>query len=300
MRLVLIAVSLIIAVECATLFVLFVPVVHDSWFIPCLSPCKYGAGFEANYTSSISFHYLNVGGVYGVCGGYQVLDARNGIDFCLANTIAPVSSPEGLILNVNMSPGTLHTGETLGISISLFNSLSTRLNLATASYNSSSWKVSGLPVAVWGGCNGMEPIEFMIVKGNFSEGELQVASVNSSYPAIFCMEGGSVNDISFLPRSSNVTTTGYVCIETCFPNHESWNLSTSFSVDGYWAYPLNNSEANDIYTPYPPGCSIQPCGVTYAYPEVGPIAQHTFTPGWYTLMVADEWGQTVLLHFSVG
>jgi len=86
MRLALIAISLIIAIECATLFVLFVPVVRDSQFIPCYSPCKYGAGFEANYTSSISFHYLNVGAVYGVRGGYQVLDARNGISFCFANT----------------------------------------------------------------------------------------------------------------------------------------------------------------------------------------------------------------------
>jgi len=86
-RLALIAISLIIAIECAALFMLFVPVVHDSHFIPCYSgsSCS-GAGIEANYTASISFHYLNVGAVYGVCGGYQVLDARNGINFCFANT----------------------------------------------------------------------------------------------------------------------------------------------------------------------------------------------------------------------
>jgi len=55
-------------------------------FIPCYSgsSCS-GEGIKANYTSSISFHYLNVGAVYGVCGGYQVLDARSGINFCFAN-----------------------------------------------------------------------------------------------------------------------------------------------------------------------------------------------------------------------
>ncbi len=125
MRLALIAILLIIAVECATLFVLFVPVIHDSQFVPCYSPCKYGAGFDANYTSSVSFHYLNVGGVYGVCGGYQVLDARNGIDFCFANTsvtlptlweercstayISPSSPNAGSICAESLAPVTLPT-----------------------------------------------------------------------------------------------------------------------------------------------------------------------------------------------
>ena len=85
----LVVVLSLIVIECATLFVIFVPVVHDSHFIPCYSGsvCS-GAGIKANYTASISFHYLNVGAVYGVCGGYQVLDARQGINFCFANTSA--------------------------------------------------------------------------------------------------------------------------------------------------------------------------------------------------------------------
>ena len=145
---------------------------------------------------------------------------------------------------------------------------------------------------MWGGCDGLEPIEFMIVKENFSLGELQAASVNSTYPGIFCVEGGGVTYVSFLPMSSNATTTGYFCIESCSPNHTSWNLSTNFSVNGYWTYPLNSSEANDIYTPVDGG-------VSYNFPEVGPIAQHPFIAGWYTLVVSDEWGQVVLLHFSI-
>ena len=226
--------------------------------------------------------------------------------FVGANSPQPVKAPPtgsssssvyGLILKVNISTDTLSADGTLGVTISLYNSLWTEINLATVPYNSSSWKVSGLPVAMWGGCNGLEPIEFMIVRGNFSLVELEAASVNSVYPAVFCMEGGSVDDVSFLPMSSNVTTTGYWCIESCYPNHESWDLSTHFSVDGYWAYPLNSSEANDIYTPVT-GCFSPSCGVTFSYPEVGPDAQHTFSSGVYTLVVADEWGQTVLLYFS--
>ena len=52
-----------------------------------------------------------------------------------------LSSIDGLILNANISSKTLPAGGTLGITISLYNSLSTEINLAAASYNSSSWKV---------------------------------------------------------------------------------------------------------------------------------------------------------------
>jgi hypothetical protein len=222
----------------------------------------------------------------------------------------PVSlSADGLILNATISSKTLRVGETLGISISLYNSLSIPLNLTAVSFNLTSLKVSGFqvngfPVAMWGSCVGLEPIEFVIVKGNFSVGELQAASVNSTYPGIACAEGGAVNYVSFLPKSSNVTTTGDSCISACSLNHETLNLITNFSVDGYWGLPLNNSEANDIYTNSTASCFSQPgqsvpCGITYNYPEVGPLAQHPFTSGLYTLAVSDAWGQTVLLYFSV-
>jgi hypothetical protein len=220
-----------------------------------------------------------------------------------APTGSSSSSLQGLILNANISSKTLRAGGSLGITISLYNSRPTALNLtaiSTKNSSSSYWKIDGFPVAMWGGCTGTEPVEFMIVKGNYTFGEFQAASANSYYPSIFCPEGGDVSFVTFLPKSSNVTTTGDFCIESCSPNHTSWNLRTIFSVDGYWAYPLNSSETNDIYTPATPapGCS-NPCGVTYNYPEVGPVAQHAFTSGLYTLLVTDEWGQTIRLNFSV-
>ena len=218
----------------------------------------------------------------------------------------PVSkSVEGLVLNSSISSKTIRAGDSLGISISLYNTLPRALNIsAVPSYNSTSWRVSGFPVAMWGGCYFFEPVEFVVVRGNLSLGQLHAASANSTYPAIGCLEGGSVSYVSFHPESSNVTTTGSFCISACEPVHPSYNLTSSFSVNGYWGYPLNQSEAGDIYTPSTASCYSSPgqsvsCGVTYNYPEVGPIAQHLFTPGVYTLVVSDEWGQTALLHFSV-
>lgn len=213
------------------------------------------------------------------------------------------SSVEGVVLNANISSETLSTGGSLGITVSLFNSLPTANNLTAISYNSSSWKFVGFPVAMWGGCAGIEPVEFMIVRGNYDVAELQSAAVNSTTPGISCPEGGSVLYVSFLPWSSNATTTGFFCIASCTPDHFNWNLTSSFSVNGYWTYPLNGSEVGDIYTPATwPGAICNggsPCGVTYNFPEVGPIAQHAFTPGWYTFIASDEWGQFVLMHFSV-
>jgi len=206
-----------------------------------------------------------------------------------------IASMGGLELRASVNATSVEPGQNIGISISLYNPLMGSLNLST----SNTWVVQGFPIAMWGGCNFIEPVEFMIVRGNFSVAELQAASANSTlFPGLMCAEGGSVFYVSFLPTSSNVTTTGSFCTSVCSPYHESWNLSTSFSVNGYWAYPLNSSESNDILTPFT-GCNNPPCGIAFNYPEVGPEAQHAFTSGLYTLVVTDEWGQAVLLHFSV-
>jgi hypothetical protein len=205
---------------------------------------------------------------------------------------------DGLGLRVGVNASILHVGERLGISISLYNSLPSRLNLTIAD----DWQVLGLIVAFWSPCSYAEPVEMMIVRGNYTIDQLHVASSNYSYPTyVLCHEGGPVRGVDFEPASSEANITGYSCIATCSPFSARYDLVSNFSVNGYWAYPINSSEADDIFTPAPDGyCNYPPpCGVTFAYPEVGPIAQHDFTSGWYTLVVSDEWGQNVLLRFSV-
>ncbi len=68
--------SLIVA-ECATLFVLFVPVVPQTATEPCYpiggsTQCPLGV-LVFNYYGSISFHYFNVGMTYGAYGGLQMV-----------------------------------------------------------------------------------------------------------------------------------------------------------------------------------------------------------------------------------
>jgi hypothetical protein len=76
MRLALVAVLIIVAVEVAALFVMFVPVVHETAALPCYMPC--GAAFiVVNYSASISYQYFGVGFVYGACDShFQLVFAK--------------------------------------------------------------------------------------------------------------------------------------------------------------------------------------------------------------------------------
>lgn len=214
------------------------------------------------------------------------------------------SSIGGLELKVGVNATSLKVGQRLGITISLYNNLPATLNITT-SYN---YAITGLPVAMWGpDCETgqtPEPVQFMLVRGNFSLAELQASVGNSTispFGEFRCMEGGQVEHIAFQADSSIANLTGNYCIANCTPSQlGTLNLMSNFTVDGYWAYPINSSEADDVLSPVNNGCSPTPCGYTFVYPEVGPKAQQTFSAGWYTLVVADEWGQTVVLRFSVG
>jgi len=232
------------------------------------------------------------------------------------STISTMQSVGGLVLSAGVNTTTLRVGESLHITVSLYNGLPTTLNL-TAFFpkNSSSslstngslgdWAVHGFPIAMWEGCFAPEPIEFMIVKGNLSAGELQVASGNTdvwqSTRQYWCSEGGWVNNLVFQPSSSVANLTGTECTFVCFPFDRIglMQLNSNFTVNGYWAYPVNGSEANDLLRTPPQGCTDNEKCFAYNYPEVGPTAQHLFTSGWYTMIVADEWGQTVIIRFQV-
>jgi len=230
-------------------------------------------------------------------------------------TLSTMQSVGGLVLGAGVNATTLHVGQSLRIAVSLYNSLPTTLNLtAFFSKNSSSslstngslgdWTVHGFPIAMWVGCFAPEPIEFMIVKGNFSVGQLQVASGNTdvwqSTRQFWCSEGGWVNNLVFQPSSSVANLTGTECTFVCFPYHFGLvQLNSNFTVNGYWAYPVNGSEANDLLRTPPHGCTDNEKCFAYNYPEVGPTAQHLFTMGWYTMIVTDEWGQTVTIRFQV-
>jgi hypothetical protein len=201
------------------------------------------------------------------------------------------TSVAGLELKASINATALRLGQRLGIAISLYNGLSSPLNLSS----SDGWKVPGFPVALWPLCYRDLPVEFMIVKGNYSLGALKAASVNSTYLPRFMIHCHgpplNVEYFVFLPNSSEARLASTFCYAGC-----TYDLASNFTVNGHWSYPFDYSEAWDVWTPAANACTG--C-VTFNYPEVGPIAQHRFTAGVYTLVVADEWGHTIVFHFAV-
>jgi hypothetical protein len=228
------------------------------------------------------------------------------------SAISSLASSGGLQLNASINATSITSNQRLGIAVSLYNTLSTTLNVSyTGSIKQgilipNGWKVAGFPIAMWGSCIQYQPVEFMLVKGNYDLSAIQTASNASVFPRAWegCYGGTSnVEFFVFQPDSSNATLGGMECGINCSSNLTlgSYRLTSNFTADGYWGLPLNGSESRDVLTPVEPCALPQTCTsqVSYQFPEVGPTAQHSFTPGVYTLIVNDEWGQAVVLHFTV-
>ncbi len=178
----------------------------------------------------------------------------SGIDLAISRAWPASPSVLGSIetgdlqLNVSTNSSLLSSGHSLGITVSVKSIAAQPLNISAQG----NWTIPGFPIAVFGGCIGAEPIEFFIVRGNLSLSGLRQESVNSLGFPIFCAEDGDVNFYLFNPDSSLANTTGIFCLANCNPNTGSVNLTSSFSVKGYWGYPINSSETNDVLTPRVP------------------------------------------------
>ncbi|HUI23195.1 MAG TPA: hypothetical protein VLY82_02250 [Nitrososphaerales archaeon] len=243
----------------------------------------------------------------GAAAGYLIGVNRQGENNS-TSAVSAQSSVEGLQLKASLNATSIKLGQRLGIAVSIYNTLPTTLNISA----SNAWKVDGFPIAMWGECYSYPPVEFMIVKGNYSLGALQAASSSNQSvelaPRLQLFCGGSFNGnighFIFRPASVNANLSGVPCTNV-YPcgviTDRSHDLASNFTVDGYWTYPINSSEARDLLTPSKPCTLPEICSpsITFNFPEVGPIAEHQFTSGLYALVVDDEWGQVVILHFSV-
>jgi hypothetical protein len=211
-------------------------------------------------------------------------------------TTSTVTSANGVELQASINVSTITEGQGLGISVTVFNNL-TEINSVPAGNN---WAIQGFPIAVWPPCNFILPIEFVVLKGDYGINALEAMATGSAVEIAVpnvCMEGSSVTHIVFMPKSSYAILhgpgpqgggSGYD------PNQVvgSADLASKFTINGYWDYPLTYADSQDLQTPVTGGVQFQ-------FPEVGPVAAHSFVSGVYTLAVADEWGQVVILHFTV-
>ena len=225
----------------------------------------------------------------------------------------------GLELRVNINATELRTNQRLGISISLYNPLPSELNLSipcstenpsanrSAMFGCPVVALPVFPIAMLPSCDLLQPVGFFLVKGYYNLDSLKLLSRGSPDEGTFdpydvCSGGAIPEQYVFQPLSTQASLTGWTWLSNDYP-HQSLGtngMNSTFSVNGYWVYPLSDKEESEILTPSYTGCSSpQPCGNGFNYPEVGPIAAHPFSSGDYTLVVEDEWGQTVILHFLV-
>lgn len=100
------------------------------------------------------------------------------------------------------------------------------------------------------------------------------------------MEEVNVDHVIFQPASDRANLTGIYDVFNSNQTLGPFRLAQNFTIGGYWnlrslAGELNIPIIGDNGNPNTPPDSAR------------------FTPGTYTVAVADEWGQSVVMHFTV-
>jgi hypothetical protein len=213
--------------------------------------------------------------------------------------VSSVLASNGLRLTASISSAKIEVSQSLNISVSLSNALPSVNTVVPSNLTA----FQGFPVAFWPTCFGTPPVEFVALRGNYSAADLREdGNTTGPSPSVACAEYGLrygllISDFVFQPGSDRAVLTG-VFVSAVGSNLNAtrgpYDLASNFTVDGYWSYPFTGSESQDLLTPVGGGP-----GTGFVYPEVGPVADHPFAVGVYTLMVEDEWGQVVILHFTV-
>jgi hypothetical protein len=170
-------------------------------------------------------------------------------------------------------------GQSLDVSLSIVNTLP-EVNVLKPSND---WLLHGVPIALWPPCFPGLPAEAAVLQGNYDAQDIQsAANVTFSY---VCMEGVSVDHVIFQPNSDQVNLTGLYDVTQTNQTLGPFHMSLSFTTGGSWNLQNLSSELN-----------IPILGEQY---PSRPPAYIPFTPGEYTIAVADEWGQVAIVHLTV-
>ena len=215
------------------------------------------------------------------------------LQFSTPGGYASTMGSNGLRLTVTTNATQITVRRSLQVNISLFNTRP-ELNVVPTSDD---WLFQGVPVALWPPCyyayspgnsvryypNYTTVAQVVVVKGDYSLAN--ISTVANARFHLRCMEDVIVDHVIFQPSSSQANLTG---IYSVIPSNNTlgpFQLSTGFTTDGYWDLPSNYRQTN------PPIINNQT-------PPLPPTTT-PFVPGVYTVAVADEWRQAVILHFVV-
>jgi hypothetical protein len=199
-------------------------------------------------------------------------------------TMSSLNRSSGLTIQLAMNTSTvfenpLSANESGGIliMISLYNTLPTANNLSSAQ----GWPMQGL---LAGPCSGYKPIGIAVMKGFYTAGNISAGQPLPLFQEVFCPQYFPAAYYIFGPTSDYVRMASK-------PNSPigTSNLTTAQSSnplgDMLAVVPLDGSCCRQIPGPQNCGC--------YVYASI------PFSTGTYTVVGGDEWGDLVLLHFSV-
>jgi hypothetical protein len=208
------------------------------------------------------------------------------------------ATADGLRLSTSTNATGITVGQSLNVSISLFNTLGTSNTPNTFGPAGDNWTFYGVPVATWPECSlaphqvrqGFEfPIEVLVLEGDYTSQQL-TSLANTSLPAFPCTPGEVVIPIyTFEPESDLVNITYYADGGVGLGSSQGVFPSTSnFTLGGYWNFTSLEEQAKGSYISEPALCQL--CKVPSSSP---------FVPGVYTIGVSDEWGEVNVIHFQV-
>jgi len=203
----LVVVLAVIAVEIATLFVIFAPVVPETAKEPCLSHGCIQPVLDFNYYGSVSFHYFNVGMVYGACNGFQMVTSSSASPAFCAQSYLQLHATAGPYMGSHQN---------LNATIWEVNTLQSENRVEVAPSWSGTLGISAQ------GCVQEFPIGLGLLEGhyvasNVSQGQLV------PYPLVFSCPASliALKSLTFQPNSSMaVATTNF--------GTPIWDISQSF------------------------------------------------------------------------
>lgn len=218
-------------------------------------------------TSALAFLVV----VLVVLGSVGVLALQRGTSGNLVTsrtTASSTSALDGLRLTLSATPTAIYPGGQVSVSIADWNTQATATTLtppanATMKYALGTGPCSQLPLGIG------------LYQGNYGAGNLSAQAMLGTYKPGFypCPAEFPVAYFTFAPNSDNMSL---------------YSLQAPGS---------NTTGKPTLVWTQPDGATLGLSG--YWIGGVGNASFHTFTPGVYTVVGEDPWGQEVVLHFQV-
>jgi len=183
----------------------------------------------------------------------------------LGNYTSVRNEPLGLRLVLSMNSSTLSTGEPVEIEIREQDTLPVTNTVASGH----DWPITGLSLSPCGTLN--RPMGFAIFKGYHLQNDLPSTDRVELYnPGVyFCpLILSTINSYVFAPGSDLASINGGCSVNPCF----TIPMKSTGSFTGFWSGSI---------------------------PYLSSPTFHSFSPGVYTVVGGDEWGDLLVLHFVV-